>query len=594
MAGSVSHRRLLLVSTNYAPEHAGTSRYATQIAEHWAAAGAEVHVLTGLPHYPAWRLDPAYADVRATREERCGVSVHRRRHSVPSRQTAPRRALFEMSLLRGALSGAPDIGRPDAVAAQMPSLAAGVVGARLAARHGVPFVPVVRNLLGGRTAAAGLVERYALRRAALVGVTHETLVAGVAAMGVPEQRIRLVQNWSLIPGPTRPREQMRALLGWRPGQTVLLYTGDMGAGRGLDVLVEAARLDPTLRVVLMGEGARRDALRTMAGGLPNLDFAPLAAESEFPDVLGAADVLAVADPAVPPELTSYFAAGRPVVAAVPADSGTAREIARAGAGAVVPPEEPAALLAAVRALAADDAAAAQARSYATTHLTPSAGLARIDALLAEALTLAPPAPPHSTPGAPARPAAPPAVASRVPAEPQAPPAPVVAPTVGAEAAASAAPVAAEAAALVLADGDAAARVVAQSASTEAASGLPVEPQAPPAPLDTPTVGAEAAVPPVPVEGDAPEPAAAGAGEPGASEPAALLPAGPVVDSADSDVNAAARVPAEPQASPASVEAPTVGDEGAAEAAESDADAASGGSGEPQASPASVGADPGSA
>lgn len=545
MAGSVSHRRLLLVSTNYAPEHAGTSRYATQIAEHWAAAGAEVHVLTGLPHYPAWRLDPAYADVRATREERCGVSVHRRRHSVPSRQTAPRRALFELSLLRGALSGAPDIGRPDAVAAQMPSLAAGVVGARLAARHGVPFVPVVRNLLGVRTAAAGIVERYALRRAALVGVTHETLVAGVAAMGVPEQRIRLVQNWSLIPGPTRPREQMRALLGWRPGQTVLLYTGDMGAGRGLDVLVEAARLDPTLRVVLMGEGARRDALRTMAGGLPNLDFAPLAAETEFPDVLGAADVLALADPAVPPELTSYFAAGRPVVAAVPADSGTAREIARAGAGAVVPPAEPAALLAAVRALAADDAAAAQARNYATTHLTPSAGLARIDALLAEALTLAPPAPPHATSGAPARPASPP-----VSVKPQAPPAPVAAPTVGAEAAIPAAPVAAEvdAASRVPEEPQAppapvAAEPVEGAASAEAEP--EAEPQDPPASVAAPIVGAEVAALPAPAQGEVPGPVAAEAGgKPTGVEPEALGPAEPVEGSADADVSVASRVPTE--------------------------------------------------
>jgi glycosyltransferase involved in cell wall biosynthesis len=436
VTGTVAHRRLLFVSTNYAPEQAGTSRYATQIAEHWAALGAEVHVLTGMPHYPAWRLDPAYAGVRTTREQRGGVTVHRRAHRVPSRQTLPRRALFELPLLRGGLAGVPEMGPPDLVAAQLPSLAAGVAGARLAARAGVPYVPLVRNLLGVRSAAARAVERYALRRAALVGVTHETLVDGVAALGVPRERIRLVPNWSLTPGPSRRREQMRALLGWRPGQTVLLYAGVLTPAQR--VLVEAARQDPTLRVVLMGEGAGKEALRALSGGLPNLDFARTAADEEFPDVLGAADVLAVTDAAVPAELTSYFAAGRPVVAAVAADSGTAREVDRAKAGAVVPPGDPAALRAAVRALAADEAVAARARDYATAHLTPTAALTRLTALLTDALPAAPtilpapvapaaagPTPPPAPAGPTALPAAPsvPPVPEQPPAAPE-PPAPV--------------------------------------------------------------------------------------------------------------------------------------------------------------------------
>jgi glycosyltransferase involved in cell wall biosynthesis len=403
VAESGAHRRLLLVSTNYAPEPAGTSRYATQIAEHWAAGGDEVHVLTGLPHYPAWRIDRAYAGVRRAEEERGGVTVHRHSHTVPARQTPLRRAVFEASLLSGGLRAAPGIGRPDAVAAQMPSLAAGVIGARLAARHAVPFVPLVRNLLGGRSAVARAIERYALRRAALVGVTHETLAAEVAALGVPERRIRLVPNWSLIPGPSRPRSEMRALLGWRPGQTVLLCAGDLGAGQGLDVLIAAARLDPTLRVVLMGEGDQRERLRALAGGMPNVDFAPLADEAELPDMLSAADVLAVTDRGVPPELTSYFAAGRPVVAAVPADSGTAREVTRTGAGAVVPPAAPPALLAAVRSLAA-----APPRSATATPLTREAALTHLDALLAEVLA------PAVAPAVPPRPTQPPAAGSAAP------------------------------------------------------------------------------------------------------------------------------------------------------------------------------------
>ena len=254
---------------------------------------------------------------------------------------------------------------------------------------------------GGLAAAgAGAVERYALRRAALVGVIHESFVDKVAAMGVPEDRIRLVRNWSHVRGPSRPREEMRARLGWRPGQTVLLHAGNMGIKQGLDVLVETARMAPEVRVVLMGDGNQREHLRSLAGGLPNLDFMPPAESAEFPDVLGAADVLlvtqrgSVRDMSLPSKLTSYFAAGRPVIASVATDSGTAQEVARSGAGVVVPAESAADLLAAVRTLTADPARltalAAAGPVYAATHLTREAGLARIDALLEEALT-APPA-----------------------------------------------------------------------------------------------------------------------------------------------------------------------------------------------------------
>lgn len=411
VAESGARRRLLLVSTNYAPEHAGIGPYATQIAEHWAEAGDEVHVLAGMPHYPSWKLDTGYAGVWRTTEERGGVRVHRRRHTVPPRQTAVRRALFEATVLGHGLLAPPAMERPDAVVAQMPSLAGGVLGARLARRHGVPYIPVVQDLMGAAAAqsgirggarvasVAGAIEAYALRRATLVGVIHETFLAKVAAMGVPEDRIRLVPNWSHVRRPSRPRDEMRARLGWRPGQTVLLHSGNMGLKQGLEVLVEAARLDPELRVVLMGDGNQREELRGLAGGLPNLDFAPPADDEEFPDVLAAADALAVTqrasvlDMSIPSKLTSYFAAGRPVVASVAADGGTAQEVARSRAGVVVTPEDPRALLDAVRALADDpgraDALGACGPEYADAHLSREAGLARIDALLAEALDAGP-------------------------------------------------------------------------------------------------------------------------------------------------------------------------------------------------------------
>ncbi|MFV2120891.1 glycosyltransferase, partial [Streptomyces sp. Act-28] len=154
--GGGRRRRLLLVSTNYAPEHTGIGPYATQVAEHWAALGHETHVLAGMPHYPSWSVDPAYRGAWRRTETRGGVTVHRRCHTVPGRQTAVRRALFEGSLLAHQLVVPPRMPRPDAVVAQLPSLAGGVVAARLAARWRVPYVPVVQDLMGAAAAQSGI------------------------------------------------------------------------------------------------------------------------------------------------------------------------------------------------------------------------------------------------------------------------------------------------------------------------------------------------------------------------------------------------------------------------------------------------------
>lgn len=402
-----SGRRLLLVSTNYAPEHTGIGPYATGIAEHWASRGHETHVLAGLPHYPSWRLDPAYRTVWRATEQRGGVTVHRRRHSVPPRQSALRRALFESSILAHGLVAPPRTGRLHAVLAQLPSLAGGVLGARVAARHRAPYVPVVQDLMGAAAAQSGIqgggraaelaerAESWVLRRATLVGVIHESFVERVRAMGVDPGRIRLVPNWSHIQAPSAPRDRTRERLGWRPEQTVVLHSGNMGLKQGLEVLVDAARRDPATRIVLMGDGNQREHLTQLAEGLPNLEFLPPVDDADFPDVLAAADVLAVTqrasviDMSVPSKLTSYFAAGRPVVASVAAEGGTAREALRSGAGMLVEPENPDQFLSAVRRLAEDpkmaDELGAAGPRHVAAHLSREAGLARIDALIDEAM-----------------------------------------------------------------------------------------------------------------------------------------------------------------------------------------------------------------
>jgi glycosyltransferase involved in cell wall biosynthesis len=142
----------------------------------------------------------------------------------------------------------------------------------------------------------------------------------------------------------------------------------MGAKQGLEAVVEAARRADAdglpIRYVLLGDGNQRPALLQLAEGVQRLEFRPPASQSEYAEMLNAADVLlacekpGVAEMSLPSKLTSYCAAARPIVAATGAGGGTATVVTESGAGVVVPPGDPQAINDAVVALANDPQRAA--------------------------------------------------------------------------------------------------------------------------------------------------------------------------------------------------------------------------------------------
>ena len=100
----------------------------------------------------------------------------------------------------------------------------------------------------------------------------------------------------------------------------------------------------------MGDGNQRRLLQQSAKGVQRIEFKEPLDADDYRQVLACADVLlvnerpGVGEMAVPSKLTSYFSAGRPVLAATDANGVTAGEIRDAGAGVVVPAGDPAALL----------------------------------------------------------------------------------------------------------------------------------------------------------------------------------------------------------------------------------------------------------
>lgn len=395
-----------MLGLNYPPEPTGISPYTGAMARGISARGDVTRVLTAHPHYPRWKISDGYGQWTRNETDR-GIQLTRLLHYVPKRPSGLRRALSEMTF--GARLAGAQWGRPDVIVAVSPALiSTAMARARSLITHrATPFVVWVQDLYnlglsetgqadGAIVKAMSVIEGWVLRKANRVVVIHERFAQRVHDdFGVPLERIDVIRNWTHLP-PTEPvdRESARQRFGWDANETIVLHAGNMGIKQGLDNVVDAAQLaadvESPVRFVFLGGGSERARLIERASGNDRAIFMDSLPDDEFAAALQAADVLlvnekpGVAEMAVPSKLTSYFSAGRPVLAATDEAGITAEELHRAAAGVVVPAGDPQALLDAALALRANPDAAKQygenGRHFRATVLDESTAIDAFDAL----------------------------------------------------------------------------------------------------------------------------------------------------------------------------------------------------------------------
>lgn len=394
--------RVLIIGINFDPESAGISPYTSGMAEGLGARGHRVRVITGYPHYPQWRVHDGYRGL-TSREEIRGALVTRVRHYVPSSPSMPKRLLMEVSFgLRILVSR---WSRPDVVVLVSPALVSSAMSLARARVAGLPVVTWVQDIYtlgvqqtgdaGGAGGAVRAVESWLLEGSTRVVAIHDrfrSYLQSVLDIGVP---IDVVRNWSHVEPPVvTDRTGVRAAHGWADDEIVVLHAGNMGAKQGLENVVAAARLasqrGSRIRFVLLGDGLRRRDLEQLDPH-PRLQFMDPLGTGQFEQTLAAADVLLVnelpglTEMSVPSKLTTYWATGVPVVAAVDESSTTADEILTSQAGVLVQPAKPDQLVDVIEELVADplrcqDLAAA-GRSFREERLSMSAGIGNFETTL---------------------------------------------------------------------------------------------------------------------------------------------------------------------------------------------------------------------
>jgi colanic acid biosynthesis glycosyl transferase WcaI len=206
-------------------------------------------------------------------------------------------------------------------------------------------IPLIGDLIAARYA---LLERKVARHSDGIVAIADDFRDLAVDWGVDPDRITVIENWGAMPPDPQPtKDNDWAARHGLLGKHVLLYSGALGFKHNPQLLLNLAlefREEDDVRIVVISEGYGAEWLSSRNNELPQLVLLPFQSAEDFRKALASAELLvAVLEPAaakysVPSKVLAYMTAGRPILAAIPAENLAARIITAASAGVTVDPE----------------------------------------------------------------------------------------------------------------------------------------------------------------------------------------------------------------------------------------------------------------
>ncbi|VTU27438.1 putative glycosyl transferase [Variovorax sp. SRS16] len=397
--------KLLVYGINFAPELTGIGKYTGEMVAWLAAQGHDVRVVTAPPYYPDWAVWPGYSASRYTTENWRGAKVLRTPLWVPRKVSGAKRLLHLASF---ALTSVPALlaqwrWKPDVVWVTEPPMfctPAALIFARLRSARAWLHIQDYEvdaafdlGLLKGAwlRARVASMERSLMRRFDRISTISQRMIERARSKGTDDARLVFLPNWADVSAiqPLGADSPYRAELGIRSDAVVALYSGNMGAKQGLELLAEMAlRLkdQPGLEFVFCGNGAGRAELMKRCEALTNVRFLDLQPVERLGDLLGLADIHLLpqradaADLVMPSKLTGMLSSGRPVVAGARPETELGQVAAECGIA--VAPDDAQAFADAVVSLASNAERRRElgirARAYAEQRFDRNAVLAQFE------------------------------------------------------------------------------------------------------------------------------------------------------------------------------------------------------------------------
>jgi glycosyltransferase involved in cell wall biosynthesis len=371
--------KILLITPYYPPEIGGAAHLMYELAISLKAKGHAVKVLTGYPRYNIKVAPPRYRRSFWMTEFLDGIEVKRTRILTLPRSSMIGRGLehFFVGLWLGALAAVAP--RGDVAMVLSPPLPLPWMIALVGKVRRMPVVVNIQDLFPREAVEMGMLtnpllirlfetmERQVYALAARVTVHSPGNKDHVVRQGGKRERVEVVGNWvdldRIRPGARDNAFSRQYGLGNR---FVVSYAGTMGWAQDMGTIVKSAALLRDRKEIVflfVGDGVEKGKAQAMSLelGLENMLWLPTQPWTVYPEILSASDACLInlcpelRTPVVPSKLLSIMAAGRPVIASLPAESDARRMIADGRCGIAVDAGDGQALADAIAKLASDRA-----------------------------------------------------------------------------------------------------------------------------------------------------------------------------------------------------------------------------------------------
>jgi colanic acid biosynthesis glycosyl transferase WcaI len=388
--------RILICGINYAPELTGIGKYTGEMGSWLAANGHEVVMITGMPYYPDWKIDPRYKGRWWFKEVVNNVTVYRCPMYIPSSPSGLKRMIHEASFFLSAFFVFFVMlfkKKFDTVIAIAPPFHLGFLALFYRFFKSTNIIYHIQDLqieaakeldmLKSKVLFTLLfkMEHFILTRANRVSTIAEGMKNKIIAK--TKNPVYIVPNWVDIDffSPLSDRNQEKIKWGYQSDDQIVLYSGSMGEKQGLDVLIRIAstmREVTKVKFIICGNGPFKEELIRMASSqhLENIKFLPLQSYDVFNSFLNIADIHLIlqkanaSDLVLPSKLTTILAVGGLVLATANPGTTLYETIKRHDMGFVIEAENEELLIGAINEIITTDYGymRSNAREYAEKFL----------------------------------------------------------------------------------------------------------------------------------------------------------------------------------------------------------------------------------
>ena len=406
--------RIVIQTPNFYPELAGIGKYSGELAQWLSTRGHKVYVVTAPPYYPEWRIKSGYRKFFWSRESFSGIQVWRCPLWVPRTPNGLKRVLHLASF---AISSLPVLilhcfYRPHIILTIEPPLFTAPAALFLAGICRAKSIMHIQDyeidaafelgLLRGRHIKSFVlkIEKLLLSHFDLVSTISNSMMKKASIKGVKKSKIYFLPNWVRVSDYSTDEDvgKYRKLFNIPEFAIVALYSGNMGAKQGLEILGELAikchhnnESSIPIHFIFCGDGVGKKALIKKCTGLSQVHFLELQPAEDFPKLLSSADIhllpqrAGVADLVMPSKLTGMLASCRPVLACANPDTELAKALLNCGLFAA--PEDFDGLYRAFNKLVREktlrERLGCAGRDYASRHLDQNTVLLMFEAKLLE-------------------------------------------------------------------------------------------------------------------------------------------------------------------------------------------------------------------